>query len=113
VQPVLETSIFTRRADALLSHSERLDLIAALAKSPQAGDLIPGLGGIRKLRFAPVGRGKSGAFRMIYYAMTDDVPILALLIYGKNEQTNPTSDQRKAMLAVVNGIKAKAKRNWT
>jgi hypothetical protein len=45
--------------------------------------------------------------------MTDDVPILAQLIYGKNEQTNPTSDQRKAMLAVVNGIKAKAKRNWT
>jgi hypothetical protein len=62
VQPVLETSIFTRRADALLSHSERLDLIAALAKSPQAGDLIPGLGGIRKLRFARWAEEKAARF---------------------------------------------------
>jgi hypothetical protein len=87
-----------------------LDLISLVAKSPEAGDLIPGLGGIRKLRFAPTGRGKSGGFRVIYYVATDDVPLLALLIYGKNEQANPTPEQRKAMLAVVNGIKGRAKR---
>ncbi len=107
---VQETSIFTRRADALLSRAERMDLIATLARNPEAGDVIPELGGIRKLRFAPAGRGKSGAFRVVYYVLTDDLPILALLIYGKNEQVNPTPDQRKAMLAVVAGIKAAAKR---
>jgi hypothetical protein len=109
VKSVLETSIFTRRADALLSVAERLELIASLARDPTAGDLIPGLGGIRKLRFAAAGKGKSGAFRVIYYLPTDDLPILALLIYGKNEQANPTPEQRKAMLAVVDGIKASRK----
>lgn len=41
-------------------------MINRLAREPQAGDIIPGLSGVRKLRFAPKGRGKSGAFRVIY-----------------------------------------------
>jgi hypothetical protein len=73
VHAVLETSIFSRRADALLSREERAELIETLARGPLAGDVIPGLGGIRKLRFAPKGRGKSGAFRVIYYVLTDDL----------------------------------------
>jgi hypothetical protein len=49
---VLETSIFTRRADALLTRIERSELVSMLAATPLAGALVPGLGGIRKLRFA-------------------------------------------------------------
>src|SRR3954462_138518 len=74
---VVETSIFSRQADALLSPDERAALIDTLARDPLAGDLIPGLGSVRKLRFAPKGRGKSGAFRVIYYVLTDDLPILS------------------------------------
>ncbi len=59
---VLETSVFTRRADALLTREERAELISALAGNPQAGDLVPGLGGIRKMRFAAGGQGNRGAF---------------------------------------------------
>ncbi len=103
---VLETSIFTRRADALLNRDERMNLIATLAKDPLGGDLVPGLGGIRKLRFAPSSQGKSGAFRIVYYVLNNDRPIPALLIYGKNEQANPTPDQRKSMLAAVDRLKA-------
>jgi hypothetical protein len=77
---VLETSIFSRRADALLPRDERAEMIAVLASDPMAGDLIPGLGGVRKLRFAPTGRGESGAFRVMYYVLTSTMPILALLI---------------------------------
>lgn len=98
---VLETSIFSRRADALLSGEERSELIDTLARNPRAGDVVPGLGGVRKLRFAPKGRGKSGAFRVIYYVLTEELPILALLIYGKNEQVNPTPEQTRAMTTVV------------
>ena len=105
---VLETSIFTRRADALLSREERAELIGMLARDPQAGDVIPGLGGIRKLRFAASGRGKSNATRMIYYVLSDELPILALLIYGKNEQANPTPDQRRAMTVLVDRMKSAA-----
>lgn len=106
MQTVMETSVFARRADALLSLEDRADLIALLATDPRAGALIPGLGGIRKIRFAPKGRGKSGAFRAIYYLLGDDTPVLALLLYSKNEQANPNEDQRKAMLRLVDSLKA-------
>jgi mRNA-degrading endonuclease RelE of RelBE toxin-antitoxin system len=93
---VLETSVFSRRADVLLSVEDRADLIDTLARDPMAGDVMPGLGGVRKLRFAPKGRGKSGGFRVIYYVLTESQPILALLIYGKNEQGDLSPAQRKA-----------------
>ncbi len=48
---------------------------------------------------------------MIWFVATADMPVLALLIYGKNEQANPTPDQRKAMLAVVEGMRRSAKRD--
>jgi len=103
---VLETPAFSRRADALLSRVERAELIETLARDPGAGDVVPGLGGVRKLRFAPKGRGKSGAFRVIYYVLTEEQPILALLLYGKNEQDDLSPAQRK----VVAGLAAEMKR---
>lgn len=103
---VAETSIFSRRADALLGREVRATLINMLASDPMAGALVPGLGGIRKLRFAPAGRGKSGAFRVIYYFAAVNRPILALLIYGKNEQENITPQQRDAILALIAADKA-------
>ncbi len=80
-------------------------MIAALARNPLAGDVMPGLGGVRKMRFAPKGRGKSGAFRLIYYVVTDELPILALLIYGKNEQDDLSPDQRKTVAALAAALK--------
>ena len=102
---VLETSIFSRRADALLSVQDRAEPIDVLARDPMAGSVMPGLGGVRKLRFAPSGRGKSSGFRVIYYVLTEDQPILALLIYGKNEQGNLSPAQRKVVAALAAGMK--------
>ena len=107
---VVETPIFTRRADALLSTEDRAELIAILAADPKAGMIMPGLGGIRKMRFAPVGHGKSGAFRVIYYLLDDDTPVLALLLYGKNEQANPTAEQKKIMIRLVDALKTAARK---
>lgn len=81
-------------------------LINTLAIDPLAGSLVPGLGGIRKLRFASAGRGNSGAFRVIYYFVAINRPILALLIYAKNEQENITPKQRDALLALIAADKA-------
>jgi hypothetical protein len=58
MQSVVETSIFTWRADSLLMRKERAELIAALARNPTAGDLIPGTGGVRKMRLAAGGQGR-------------------------------------------------------
>ncbi len=102
---VVETSLFSRRADVLLSAEDRAALIEALACDPLAGDIMPGLGGVRKLRFAPKGRGKSGGFRVIYYVLTESQPILALLIYGKNEQGDLSPAQRKVVAALAADMK--------
>jgi mRNA-degrading endonuclease RelE of RelBE toxin-antitoxin system len=102
---VLETSIFSRRADALLSAEDWAGLIDTLAHDPMAGDVMPGLGGVRKRHFAPKGRGKSGGFRVIYYVLTENQPILALLIYGKNEQGDLSPAQRKAVAAFAAEMK--------
>ena len=102
---VLETSIFSRQADGLLARDQRAEMVATLAVNPLAGDVVPGLGGVRKLRWAPKGRGKSGAFRVIYYVLTEDMPVLALLIYGKNQQADLSSAQRAAVLTLTQAMK--------
>lgn len=107
---VAETSIFTRKADALLSPQERTDLIALLARDPLAGDVIPGTGGVRKLRFAAGGRGKRGAFRVVYYVLTDDLPLVAITLYGKNEQADLTSAEREGARRIVDAMKAELQR---
>ena len=62
------------------------------------------------MRFAAGGKGKSGAFRVIYYVAAEDRPILALLIYGRGEQENITPQQRDALLAVLAAEKAGQRR---
>ena len=106
---VVETSAFVRRAEKLLSAEEHEELLFYLALHPQSGDEIPGTGGVRKVRFAAKGKGKSGGVRVIYYFFDEENPLYAFYIYGKNEQTNPTSEQRKAFSEFAGRIKAAAK----
>jgi hypothetical protein len=87
---VVETSVFARRAEKLLSSEEHEELLPYLALNPEAGDEIPGTGGVRKVRFAAKGKGKSGGVRVIYYFFDEDIPLYAILLYGKNEQVNLT-----------------------
>ena len=58
----------------------------------------------------PLGRGKSGGVRVIYYFYDEDMPIYALLIYGKNERANLTPEQRKVVKTFATAIKALRKR---
>lgn len=67
MQTVVETPIFQRRAAKLLSDAERSALIEFLARHPESGDEIQGTGGVRKVRFAAGGKGKSAGVRVIYY----------------------------------------------
>jgi hypothetical protein len=102
---VVEFPAFTRRAEKLLAEGERNELISALAAYPDAGDEIPGTGGVRKVRFAARGKGKSGGVRVIYYYFDMANPLFAIFIYGKGEQVDLTPDQKR----IVTGIAAKAK----
>lgn len=105
---VVETSAFTRRAEKLLSAEEYEDLIIYLARYRAAGDEIPGTGGVRKLRFRAFGRGKRGGVRAIYYFYDENTPLYAIFLYGKNEQTDLNSSQKKEVKAFAAAIKAAA-----
>lgn len=109
MQTVVETKPFSRRADVVLRPDERLDLIAYLAANPLAGDVIPGTGGIRKLRWGAKGKGKSGGARVIYYTYDESHPIFALLIYGKGEADNLTAEEKRTLSRIAAEIKAAAK----
>ena len=80
----VETPLFTRLVTDYLSDDEYLKLQQALADNPEAGDLIPGSGGVRKLRWARRGQGKRGGLRVIYYVRTRQGIIWMLTLYAKN-----------------------------
>ena len=93
----IETPTFTRLLLQLLSDDEYRELQCMLADNPVCGDLIRGGGGIRKVRFAAQGKGKSGGVRVIYYWMTAREQIYMLLIYSKNRKDTLT-DQETGIL---------------
>src|SRR5688500_20161732 len=98
---ILETSVFTRRVEKILDPESYRLLQLHLIETPDAGDLIPGTGGLRKLRWEGQGRGKRGGVRLIYHwVMAMDV-LLFLLIYGKNEQDDLTAQQKAIMKRLV------------
>jgi mRNA-degrading endonuclease RelE of RelBE toxin-antitoxin system len=89
---IIETSIFTRVLTKLLSDDEYSKLQQYLLYRPDAGALIIGSGGLRKIRWSMPGRGKSGGVRTIYY-WDHEESIYMLLCYPKNEQENLTAKQ--------------------
>ena len=105
---VVEAPAFSRRAEKLLSKSEYQDLIVYLAGHPEEGDEIPGTGGVRKMRFAAQGKGKSGGVRVIYYYFDQGIPIYALVVYGKGERADLKPDEKKAVAAFAYAAKAAA-----
>ncbi len=92
-----------------MDSDERQALVVHIAQNPEAGDIIPRTGGVRKLRVAGKGRGKSGGHRVIYYYYDDKNPVLLFTIYGKNEKADLTDAEEKALYKVVQAIKKEMK----
>jgi hypothetical protein len=91
---VIETPEFLSAARKLLTEEERAVLVDYLAHNPSAGELIPGTGGVRKLRWGLEGRGKRGGARVIYFYHGADIPLFALTAYAKNERENLSQKDR-------------------
>lgn len=84
----VETSVFTAELSSWLSDEEYRGLQSYLIEHPDAGDVIRGSGGIRKIRWAAKGKGKSGGVRVIYYWAKAPEHIYLLTLYGKSERSD-------------------------
>jgi hypothetical protein len=98
---LVETPVFTRQVDAALSDEAFLELQWALLLAPDAGAVIPGSGGLRKLRVALPGRGKRGGARMVYYWDKPRDRLYLLFLYPKNERADLTRAQLKVLRELV------------
>lgn len=92
-----------------MSVSEKTELINYVASDPKRGEIIPKTGGVRKLRFAREGQGKSGSYRVIYYYYDESNPVLLVTVFGKNERSNITDAEKNALYTVIQAIKKEMK----
>jgi mRNA-degrading endonuclease RelE of RelBE toxin-antitoxin system len=86
MQTVVETPSYLADAERLFSPDERAAVVDRLAADPTCGVVIPGSGGIRKVRFGFGGRGKSGGTRIIYLFSGETVPVFVLTVSPKTRK---------------------------
>lgn len=100
---IIETPVFTRKILASLSDEEYRLLQVHLLNKPDAGKIIQGSGGLRKLRWSAKGHGKSGGIRVIYYWFVAQDTILLVFAYSKNERDDLTSEQLRQLRRIIEG----------
>lgn len=93
-----------------MTEEERFAAIDFVAEHPEAGDLLEGSGGARKVRVPRAGGGKSGGYRVVTYHMDDNVPVFLLTVISKGQRANLTTDQKKRVKASAKDAKAKRRR---
>jgi hypothetical protein len=99
---VIETTTFLRDVKRSgLTEDEHRSLIEFLAANPMAGVVMEGTGGVRKVRFAGQGAGKSGSYRVVYYFHDMEMPVFALALFAKNEKANLTMAERNELRAIM------------
>ena len=102
---VLTTDTFEADAsDAGVPEEEVQAMVAWLSVNPQAGAVMQGTGGARKVRFAGKGKGKSGGYRTIHYYGGDDVPLFLLALVNKGERDNLSKAERNALAAELSHL---------
>ena len=97
----IETPVFTRQVMSLMDDDEYRELQIILLEDPEAGDIIKGGGGIRKVRFGIDGRGKSGGVRTIYFWKKSADQIFMLLMYPKSKKDTLTDAEKEILRGYV------------
>lgn len=90
-------------------------LINRLSADPQAGNVIVGTGGARKVRVAGRGKGKSGGFRVISYYAGDDLPVFLITVFSKGDRADLTARERAELKKELAGLASdyrKGRRQW-
>ncbi|WP_245431272.1 type II toxin-antitoxin system RelE/ParE family toxin [Rhodoplanes roseus] len=106
---MVELAGYRARANALLTTDEQAAVVDLIAFDPTCGDLIPGTGGLRKLRVGRSGIGKRGGARVVYFFHDPQVPIFLLALYAKNEKADLSASERREFA----GLTKELIRRWT
>lgn len=96
---VVETLAFEAEAAKLFTVEELRLVTNMIAADPTVGDVLVGTGGVRKVRVALQGRGKSGGARVIYFFHNETMPVFLLTVFAKNEKGNLSKAERNALKA--------------
>lgn len=98
---LVETDSFYKESRKHLSESEIDELKVFLALNPKEGDLIPGLKGLRKIRWQTHRKGKSGGVRVIYFFYNENCPLFLLEMYSKAQKTGLSPQDKKLARRLV------------
>jgi hypothetical protein len=99
----VETKLFTRLVQEYLSDDEYAQLQQAITANPELGSIIPGSGGVRKMRWGVAGRGKRGGLRVIYFLRTQRGQIWMLTLYAKNVAENIAANVLRQIKDEIDG----------
>ena len=107
---IVQTRAFAKAVDEFIAkkrllHEDFEAFKKTLTENPEAGDLIPGTGGVRKTRLKSATKGKSGGFRVCYFDDAKNEELFLILIYQKNEQENLTAGEKRALKELTDAIK--------
>jgi mRNA-degrading endonuclease RelE of RelBE toxin-antitoxin system len=108
---VVETPAFTKQAAKVWSEEERGAFIYFIAANPDAGDVIPETGGVRKVRWSIQKSGKRGGARVIYFFYNRTAPIYLLMVYSKRTQENISPEARKILREFAAAFKRELRRS--
>jgi hypothetical protein len=100
----IEIPIFTKHLSKYLDDDTYKKLQNFLIEQPAAGDIVQGTGGLRKLRWSLNGKGKQGGIRIIYYWHVSEDQIYFLTLYAKNEISDLSSDEKKALKKMMEDL---------
>jgi mRNA-degrading endonuclease RelE of RelBE toxin-antitoxin system len=105
-QVVVETIPYQKAVEQFWDEETQIEFKNYIGMNPALGDIIPGAGGIRKIRWQANGHGKRGGVRVIYYVYNENHPIYLLYAYPKNVQVDLMPAEKKLFRAVVEQLKA-------
>jgi mRNA-degrading endonuclease RelE of RelBE toxin-antitoxin system len=107
---IVELHAFARDVKDLLENDQVDELKGYLAENPEAGAVIPGAGGVRKLRWSASGRGTRGGARVIYYYLDREMPLYLISIFAKSQKTDLNAGELKAARQFAEAIKEERKK---
>ena len=101
VYTVIETPVYAGKVKRILTDDEREAFAVFVSQNPKAGRVVRGSGGVRKVRWAQTGSGKSGGIRVVYYNRLENGEIWLLTLYAKSDKSSIPAHELRMIKEVI------------